>query len=85
VHMGHRRTVSGGSRDIYGVSELPEVGMRRTKEDAWLVQCPKDPDLYYFAWYCREQKALGIGPCATCEAMEKTQTLQGVMDEITRS
>jgi len=81
VYMGHRRTVSGGSSDIYGVSELPEVEMRRTKEDAWLVQCPQDPSLYYFVWVCREQKALGMGLCATCEAMEKSQTLQEVMDE----
>lgn len=79
--MGHKCAVSGGGGDFYGVFELPEVGMRRTREEFGLVQCPQDPDLHYFVWVCREQKALGMGPCATCEAMDSPKSLQEIMDE----
>ena len=55
--------------------------MEKTSDNR-LVQCPHVSDVHYFAWHCREQKARGVETCARCEAMDKQQSLQTVMDQV---
>ena len=75
----------GGGRRAADRRQRTEDRRQRTEgrgpSSDFLVQCPQDPDLYYFRWICREQNALGMGPCATCEEMDNPKTLQEVMDE----
>lgn len=47
-----------------------------------LVKCPHALDVHYFIWHCRQQKALGIEPCAKCDAMEIAKGLQETMDHM---